>query len=106
VTCPKCKTDRAHRSHRDGWKDYVVSFFQYYPHRCGQCGVRFFQRRCTTPQAAGKPTSTETEIRATRAAGDRKRRRRDLLLYGSALLCYLAFLYFITRDRGSSIDGG
>jgi hypothetical protein len=104
VTCPKCNTDHAHRSHREGWKDYAVSLFQRYPYRCSQCGVRFLQRRRKAPENVAKPTATETEIRATRAAGERKRRRRDFLLYGSALLCYLVFLYFITRDRDSSND--
>ena len=105
MTCPKCKTDHATRSHREGWRDYAVSLFQRYPYRCNECGIRFFQFRRKPPKTVDKPTSTEREIRATRATSERKRRRREFLLYGSALLCYLVFLYFITRDRSSSTDG-
>ena len=105
VICPKCKTDHAHRSHRAAWKDYVASLFQYYPYRCKGCGLRFFGRRRKPTEIEEKPTSTETEIRATRASYQRKERRREFLLYGSALLAFVCILYYLTRDRGSSSDG-
>jgi len=105
VICPKCKTDHAHRSHRQGWKDYIASLIEYYPYRCNECGHHFFELRHAPPNSAEKPSSTETEIRATRAALKWKRRRREFLLYGWALLLFLLFLYYVTRDRGGSSDG-
>jgi hypothetical protein len=33
-------------------------------------------------------------------------KRREFLLYGLALLFFLVFLYYVTRDRGGSSDGG
>ena len=33
-----------------------------------------------------------------------KRTRRELLLYGVALVLFLAFLYYVTRDRDNSIE--
>lgn len=105
MICCSCKTDRAHRSHRAGWKDYVFSLFQYYPYRCKECGVRFFGRRPKPPKTVDKPTATETEIRATRSAYEWKQKRREFLLYGSALLCFVVFLYFVTRPTGQAADG-
>jgi hypothetical protein len=49
---------------------------------------------------------TVREIRATRNALAWRRKRRELLLYGTGALLYLVFLYFITRERGGSPDGG
>lgn len=48
----------------------------------------------------------EREIKATRHAMKAKRKRRELLLYGTAIILFLTFLYYITRDRGSSVEGG
>ena len=105
MICPNCKTDHAHRSHRECWQDYVVSFFQYFPYRCKACGTRFFELRRSPPKTAEKSTSTETEIRATRASYRWKQKRREFLLFGSALLVFLGFIYYLTRDRSGSYGG-
>lgn len=105
MICPKCKTDHAHRSHREGLKEYAVSLFQYYPYRCKECGLRFSALRPKPPKTAAKPTATETEIRTTRGSYSRRRKRREFLIYGSAVLVFLAFIYFLTRDRGASSGG-
>jgi hypothetical protein len=104
MICRGCKTDRASRSHRAGWKDRAFSLFRYYPYRCKECGIRFFERRPKPPTE--RPTSTETEIRATRSAYEWKQKRREFLLYGFALLCFVVFLYFVTRPAGQAPDGG
>jgi hypothetical protein len=102
MICPKCKSDRGHRSHRQGVKEYVGGLFQYYPYRCRGCGHRFF---VSSSETAEEPTATETEIRATRSKYQRKQHRREFLLYGSALLIYVGFLYYITRYHGGSSNG-
>lgn len=104
MICRDCKNDSAQRSHRAGWKDYAFSVFQCYPYRCKVCAIRFFERRPKPPRE--QRTSTETEIRATRTAYQRKQKRREFLLYGSALLCFFVFLYFVTRPSGQAPDGG
>jgi len=58
------------------------------------------------PETEQKPTSTETEIRVTRSKLESKRRRREFLLYGWALIAFLVFLYYVTRDRGGPAGGG
>jgi hypothetical protein len=34
-----------------------------------------------------------------------KRKRRELLLYAVALVLFLAFLYYVTRERDNSLEG-
>ncbi len=105
MLCTKCKADRAHRSHRRGVLELAASFFGYYPYRCGDCGHRFLQFRYSEAlNTVPAKSSTEREIRATRTALRWRQKRRDFLLYGSGVLLFLVFLYFITRERGTS-DG-
>ena len=105
MICTNCKTDHAHRSHRQGLKDYILSFFRHYPYRCNECGHRFYGLPPEPPKPSEPPSATEAEIRATRKSYEWKRQRRDFLLYGSALLAFLGFLYYLTRDRGNSSNG-
>jgi len=104
VLCPKCKTERAHRSHRKGLKDYVSSFFGYHPYRCHECGNRFLQAHWAESGPPEKPNSTEKEIRTTRARQAREQKRREFLLYGAGLLVFLIFLYYVTRDRDTRAE--
>jgi|GEM_PF-1528156 hypothetical protein len=105
MLCPKCKTDHAHRSHRQGVKEHLASLLAYYPYRCRDCKHRFLQNRHAAPQ--GPPSahpSTEREIRATRQTKNWERKKRNMIVYGIALFVFLVFLYFVTRDRGPSSE--
>jgi hypothetical protein len=104
LLCPKCKTDHAHRSHRRGLIEYGVAVAGFYPYRCQECHLRFLRFRYAP--IAEEPIGVEREIKATRGAIKAKRKRRELLLYGVAVVLFLAFLYYITRDRGGSSDLG
>ena len=106
MICPKCKTDHAHRSHRKGLLERMAGWVAIYPHRCEGCGHRYLRFRYAKLPDLGPANSAEREIRATRNALDRKRKRRELLLYAAGVLCFLVFLYFITRERGGMPDGG
>lgn len=102
MLCPKCKTDRAHRSHRNGVKEHLASLLAYYPYRCRECKHRFRHSRYAptgTPPST-EHRSTEREIRATRKARDWQRTKRHVAIYGIALLLFLAFLYLVTQYRG------
>jgi len=98
--------DRAHRSHRKGLKDRAASLLGKHPYRCHECGYRFLHFDQAAAEEHGQPTSTEREIRMTRSAARRKQRRRELWLFGVALLLFLAFLYYITRVRPAAEGGG
>lgn len=79
MICPKCRAAQAHRSHRRGLIEDVAALFAVCPYRCHGCAHRFLAR----------------ETRADRGAVQRKRKRRDLLLYGTCFLLLLAFLYYV-----------
>jgi hypothetical protein len=105
MLCPKCKHDSAHRSHRAGLKEHLVGIAGYEPYRCRRCQHRFLSVRHPAPEpAAPGVRSVEREIAATQGHVRWRRRRRDLLLYGSALLVFGVVLYFLTREP--SMGGG
>ena len=98
MQCPKCKLDRAHRSHRKGVWERIVSLIGYYPFRCRQCEHRFLQYRYLMPKAErGEPSSAEREIRSTRMKLKRKHKMREFMLYALGMLLFCCFLYYITR---------
>ena len=107
MLCPKCRIDQAHRSHRKGPLEFLASFLGVYPYRCGPCAYRFMRfRYAPLLKGAGRAHPTEREIQITRKTIRWKRRRREILLYGFGLILFLAFLYFISRERGSPSDNG
>lgn len=105
MVCPKCKADRAHRSHRRGFVEHVVGLFAIRPYRCHACENRFLQFRYAEAVSSGGDSSTEREIRATRNSLKWRSKRREFLLYGTCFLLFLAFLYYISRQRDSSSEG-
>jgi len=104
VVCPKCQADRAHRSHHRGFIEHVVRLFAVYAYRCHACEHRFLRFRYSDGSLPS-PNSAEREVRATRNSIKWKRKRREFLLYGTCFLLFLAFLYYITRQRDSGGDG-
>lgn len=105
MICPKCKAPRAHRSHRKGLIEHLVGLFAIRPYRCHACEHRFLQFRYSVGVSSAGDSSTEREIRATRSSLKWRRKRREFLLYGTCFLLFLAFLYYITRQRDSSSEG-
>ena len=101
MVCPKCRADQAHRSHRRGLVEQLASLFAVYPYRCRACENRFLRFRYSAQELppSGNP-SAEREVRSTRSAIQWKRKRRELLLYGTCFLVFLAILYFIVRVPG------
>jgi hypothetical protein len=84
--------------------EIVAGWVAIYPYRCTGCDHRFLRFSYAEPGPA--PGTGDREIQATRRSKAWKRKRREFLLYGVGIVCFLAFLYFITRDRGGSVDGG
>jgi hypothetical protein len=85
-------------------KERAESLFGYFPYRCKDCGHRFLQSRYAGSERRPGASATEREIRTTRASIKWKRTRRELLLYGSGILLFMLFLYYITRERDSAGD--
>ena len=99
MLCTKCNTDSAHRSHRAGFKERFASLFGYYPYRCHQCGRRFLKQRYADAEP-GKSVDrgTEREISSTQGALRWRAVRRQILLYGWALILFAVILYYLTRE--------
>lgn len=99
MQCPKCKTDNAHRSHRAGLSEHLTSIIGYVPYRCRDCSFRFLSFRYSRREpATAPPRGAEKEIAATRSSLRRRQKRRELVLYASALTLFVVVLYFLTRE--------
>jgi hypothetical protein len=105
VICPKCKVDQAHRSHRRGLLERLVTELAIYPYRCRACQHRFLRFRYSDSPIPLPSSGAEREVRATRRSIKWRRKRRELLLYGTGFALFLAFLYYITRPHDGSSDG-
>lgn len=69
------------------------------PYHCRDCQNRFLlSRYSVTEPAEFANRSREREVVATRAALGRRRKHREILLYGLALLLFAAILYYLTRS--------
>jgi hypothetical protein len=42
MICPSCYSEDCRRSHREGWRDFVVGVSGLRPWRCRDCQTRFF----------------------------------------------------------------
>jgi hypothetical protein len=82
----------------------LAALFSRFPYRCHECDHRFLVYRYAEPESQLPLTKTEREITSSRLAIRRKRSRRELILYSTALLLFLAFLYYITRERTPQSD--
>jgi hypothetical protein len=99
MQCPKCKTDSAHRSHREGLQERLTSLVGYFPYRCRQCSHRFLTFSYSLPERAAHPTrGAEREIAATRGSLRWKQRRREVFLYCTALALFVVILYYLSRE--------
>jgi hypothetical protein len=106
LICPKCSNDKAHRSHRRGFAEQLAGVIGFRAYRCHGCEHRFVRFRYASEPSPGEVAPSEREVRVTRSALRWKSKRREILLYAFGLLLFLVFLYFITRERGPSPDGG
>jgi hypothetical protein len=79
--------------------EQVVSMVGYHPYRCLSCQGRFLSLGHLAPvPVAPSKRGVEKEISATRSAMRWKQKRRDFLLYGSALVVFAFILYLLTRE--------
>lgn len=104
MLCPKCKIDRAHRAHRAGLAEHLVSLIGFFPYKCRDCNTRFLRfAHASFAAAESLDPATEREIASTRSHLGRQRKHREILLYGTALLLFSAILYFLIREPSGVI---
>ena len=98
MTCPTCKENLAHRSHRSGAKDWAVGFFQRTPYRCHGCKVRFYVYRHGETSPALRSREERSILKLARANRWRKW-KRELLAYGATLVVLAVILFFLLQQR-------
>ena len=98
MICPKCQENRAHRSRRSGFKDWVASLFLRIPYRCRACGVRTYifpygdtSMKLRTPE--------ERRVIKLRRNLRSKQFKRELIGYGISSLILIAILYYFLQQR-------
>ena len=101
MICPRCKENRAHRSHRSGIVDHLARWFAVKPYRCHACNHRFYVYRDgeTSPKLR---TPEERRIMKLRRAIRWRRTRGEVLLYGVSSLILLALLYYVLTQHIST----
>ncbi len=98
VTCPKCGEASAHRSHRAGFKDWLVRFFQMIPYRCRKCGSRFYAYKAGETSSRMR-TPEERKIMQLRSRLRWQRSKRELVAYGLGALLLIAIIYMVIQQR-------
>lgn len=97
MTCPKCSEPSAHRSHRQGFKDYVWGYFSQIPYRCKKCGVRFYAYRAGEKSDRMR-SPEERRIMKIRRAIKWKRSKREIAVYAVALAMFALVVFYMTRQ--------
>jgi len=98
MICPKCKEDRAHRSHRAGIRDRILHFFSQIPYRCHACNHRFYAYRDgeTSPRLR---TAEEIRIMRLRRKMRWKKSRIELAAYAICSIIVAAVIYYLIQQR-------
>lgn len=98
MICPKCRENRAHRSHRSGPKDYLLRMFHQIPYRCHNCKARFYAYR-SGERSEKLRTHEEMKIMQLRRKIRWKRSKRELAVYGVAAGILVVIVYMALQQR-------
>jgi hypothetical protein len=98
VTCPNCKENKAHRSHRQGIRDWIMAWFAVKPYRCHGCKHRFYAYRDgeTSPRLR---TAEERRIMQLRRQIRWKQNRTELVAYAICSVIIAFVIYYLIQQR-------
>jgi proteasome lid subunit RPN8/RPN11 len=99
--CPRCGSKHLRRSRRTGPVERFCEVFGYYPYRCHECLSRSFVRTSPgllTSGGSRMPKRPEERKRA------HQRTRREMLVWGAAILGFLAILRYLIRESAPKSD--
>ena len=86
---------------RQGFLDHLCHMAGFSPYQCNTCQVRFKKLRYSPPtEIPASDRGTAREIKKTRRQLRLARIKQEIYLYTLAGLIFLAFLYFIAKERG------
>ena len=98
MTCPRCNEAKAHRSHRQGFNDWVQGVLMRTPYRCHACKVRFYVYR-QGETSSNLRTPEERRIMKIRRKYKWKQSKRQLLAYGICVIVLVGVLYLLMQQR-------
>lgn len=90
--CTACGSTSVRRSRRR-LLDQFATLFGYYPYRCRECNARFILKPPPRPRTQHKSSRSESRARRRTAL------RRELLVYGLALISFALLIAFLVRDH-------
>jgi hypothetical protein len=98
MICAVCKEPKAHRSHREGVKDWTLGLFNKTPYRCHACKARFYVYRHGEEDSRLR-TAEEQRIIKLRRKYKWKQSKRQLLAFGLCALVVAVAIYMIVQER-------
>src|SRR5579863_904851 len=98
MICPKCKENRAHRSRRSGFKDWVAGVFLHVPYRCRACNARTYVYPHGSISMSLR-TPEERRVIKLRRSLRAKKLKRELIGYGISSLILILILYYFLQQR-------
>ena len=98
MICPGCSEDKAHRSHRGGFKDYVMAWMNRRPYRCHKCNSRFYAFR-DGEQSPKLRSAEERKIMELRRKIRWRTSKKELTLYLFAGVALAAMIFYLIQQR-------
>jgi hypothetical protein len=98
MICPKCKENKAHRSRRAGFKDWVMSLTMRIPYRCRACKTRSY----VFPYGGGTlklRSAEERRVIKLRRGLRMQQLKRQLIGYGISSIILILILYYLFQQR-------
>ncbi len=102
MICPKCKENKAHRSHRSGTADRIRSWIAIKPYRCHACNHRFYAYR-DGESSSRLRTTEERRIMALRRKIRWRKSRVELMGFAIGSVLVAVVIYFLIQQR---VGGG
>jgi len=104
MKCPKCGSASVRESRRGKWNDPVHRAVGQTAYRCRDCRARFYFAE--PPESRSSKNSSRRRRRAAHAHRGIQRRFLEVALFVIALVLFLVFLRYITREQVPPSDSG
>lgn len=98
MICPKCKENKAHRSRRSGFKDWVASLAMRIPYRCRACKARSYVAMYGGSSLKLRSPEERRVIKLRRGLR-MQQLKRQLIGYGISSLILVLILYYLFQQR-------
>ncbi len=98
MICPKCKENKAHRSRRSGFRDWVAGLFLQTPYRCHACRNRFYIN-LRGGNVLKLRSAEEKRVIKLRRELRMRQVRRQLLGYGISSIVLILILYYLFQQH-------